>query len=64
MPLEWYEYEGPEEYGRIEAHMGVYVNESGTLGDIATCEEYQRSEVLAHDNLHWCSINSCDNRPG
>jgi hypothetical protein len=40
MPSEWHEYEGLEEYGRTEAHMGVYVNESGTLGDIATCEEY------------------------
>lgn len=35
MPLEQREYERFEEYGRIEAYMGVYVNESGTLGDSA-----------------------------
>jgi hypothetical protein len=48
-----------------EAHMGVYVNESGTLGDMAEVKTFawnQRSWGLALKNLQWCSIKSYNSK--
>lgn len=49
---------------RSGAHMGVYVNESGTLGDIAIYMEISGVEDESWEHLHSCSINSLDDPSG